>query len=550
MNSHPETKLANWLNDHDDLILKQFSTRRKREVPVVKDSELVEDYPVANTFIQFSAPRSTSLEKFLTKRQTQSCPGSRMVSVDEEEPVEHWPATRGPSLEEESNERPQVPSRVPSRMASVDEELPEPWPATRGPSLEEEARCQTSRMLPLDSKECIQFPAPQLASNMVMNVDELAWDPSQWNLEPTSSIVQGENDVFMNAGGMTMETEFVVEPISRLNPWQVNWEPFLQPVPVPDSQGEFVFSLEQMPAPGNSTGPTAQAGQSADSVCPTSQNLAKWDAMNEKLGERDPLLEKFLMKKSVCGKRSSTLSCDASDSTTASSLDGDAVRELLLPKGMFDDTPHNSERDSSPSRMEPEFLSAQCYTSSMQPCMVNDEASLTRPQCPDPLEVLRGMPGDNPEKDTAAILAPSHMQPFMVDDQACWTCVPDDNVDRDLSATLAINLTYSLGMWSIGSAKHATGDCKPCGFLWKKGCQKAQNCEFCHLCPADEVKKRKRDKIAARQREQEQAMWECGDDEQHESMEARPQGEPRAIEARSQGEPRVILPRVIPPLPK
>merc|ERR1719194_85974 len=81
------------------------------EVPRQKEIELLQEYPVANTFIQFSAPRSTSLEKFLAKRETQSCPGSRMVSVDEEESVTEWPATRGPSLEE----------KAPSRMASVDE---------------------------------------------------------------------------------------------------------------------------------------------------------------------------------------------------------------------------------------------------------------------------------------------------------------------------------------------------------------------------------------------------------------------------------------------
>merc|ERR1719333_1392821 len=84
--------------------------------PPEKNIKLQEKYPVANTFIQFSAPRSTSLEKFLAKRESQSCPASRMVSVDEEEAVAEWPATRGPSLEEEANEKPALPSR----MASVD----------------------------------------------------------------------------------------------------------------------------------------------------------------------------------------------------------------------------------------------------------------------------------------------------------------------------------------------------------------------------------------------------------------------------------------------
>jgi len=107
-------------------------------------------------------------------------------------------------------------------------------------------------------------------------------------------------------------------------------------------------------------------------------------------------------------------------------------------------------------------------------------------------------------------------QPQVFDDQVYLTTMPNDNGydfddTMDKSGTLKINLTYSLGMWSIGSSKHATGDCKPCGFLWKKGCHKAQNCQFCHLCGSDEVKKRKRDKITARRRD-EQFMWECGED--------------------------------------
>merc|ERR1719335_1182578 len=114
---------------------------RQDGVPIVREIELMKEYPVANTFIQFSAPRSTSLEKFLGKRQAQSCPASRMVSMetprmetlDETQAVTHWPATPGSSLEEEFNERPTVPSR----MASVDEEQTQ-WPATRGPSLDEE----------------------------------------------------------------------------------------------------------------------------------------------------------------------------------------------------------------------------------------------------------------------------------------------------------------------------------------------------------------------------------------------------------------------------
>ena len=35
---------------------------------------------------------------------------------------------------------------------------------------------------------------------------------------------------------------------------------------------------------------------------------------------------------------------------------------------------------------------------------------------------------------------------------------------------------------SIGSGKHATGDCKTCYFFVKSKCKKGTNCEFCHIC--------------------------------------------------------------------
>jgi len=63
-----------------------------------------------------------------------------------------------------------------------------------------------------------------------------------------------------------------------------------------------------------------------------------------------------------------------------------------------------------------------------------------------------------------------------------------------------ISLSSTLGLWSIGSAMHDMGTCKPCAFLWKdaSGCQNGANCKFCHMCPPGEVKKRKKQKIVMR----------------------------------------------------
>lgn len=48
-----------------------------------------------------------------------------------------------------------------------------------------------------------------------------------------------------------------------------------------------------------------------------------------------------------------------------------------------------------------------------------------------------------------------------------------------------------------GSALHTAGKCQPCGWFWKSGgCQRGQCCTFCHLCPEDEIKARKKSKHA------------------------------------------------------
>eukprot|EP00440_Ansanella_granifera_P067231 gb/GFBE01072915.1/.p1 GENE.gb/GFBE01072915.1/~~gb/GFBE01072915.1/.p1 ORF type:complete len:227 (+),score=28.95 gb/GFBE01072915.1/:1-681(+) len=50
---------------------------------------------------------------------------------------------------------------------------------------------------------------------------------------------------------------------------------------------------------------------------------------------------------------------------------------------------------------------------------------------------------------------------------------------------------------SVGSDLHGTGKCKPCAWVWKSaGCENGTDCAYCHLCPADELKNRKRAKLA------------------------------------------------------
>jgi len=51
---------------------------------------------------------------------------------------------------------------------------------------------------------------------------------------------------------------------------------------------------------------------------------------------------------------------------------------------------------------------------------------------------------------------------------------------------------------SRGSQFHGTGKCRPCAWFYKpQGCQSAQSCSYCHLCPEGELKSRKKLKVAA-----------------------------------------------------
>merc|ERR1712151_94240 len=56
----------------------------------------------------------------------------------------------------------------------------------------------------------------------------------------------------------------------------------------------------------------------------------------------------------------------------------------------------------------------------------------------------------------------------------------------------------SLELPSVGSGGHAAGRCKPCAFIYNKGCGNGIECEFCHLCPPGEKKRRHKEKLANR----------------------------------------------------
>merc|ERR1719469_1017110 len=46
---------------------------------------------------------------------------------------------------------------------------------------------------------------------------------------------------------------------------------------------------------------------------------------------------------------------------------------------------------------------------------------------------------------------------------------------------------------SIGSTFHAAGQCKPCGWFWKRGgCHNGRECRHCHLCPDGVLRSRRK----------------------------------------------------------
>jgi len=102
---------------------------------------------------------------------------------------------------------------------------------------------------------------------------------------------------------------------------------------------------------------------------------------------------------------------------------------------------------------------------------------------------------------------PSSSEPIMMDDLALvqvdgwnpWTI-------RGMTPDAAFRLATLKCPWneaaypyfefpSLGSVAHIEGRCKPCAFMYE-GCVNGVACQFCHLCPPGELKRRKRKKQA------------------------------------------------------
>uniref|UniRef100_A0A6U6VBL4 C3H1-type domain-containing protein n=1 Tax=Zooxanthella nutricula TaxID=1333877 RepID=A0A6U6VBL4_9DINO len=74
----------------------------------------------------------------------------------------------------------------------------------------------------------------------------------------------------------------------------------------------------------------------------------------------------------------------------------------------------------------------------------------------------------------------------------------DDKEDEPAQAKPAVVITpleVRSPEHSVGSKEHGAGECRPCAWFWRpQGCTNGFECRHCHMCPAGEVKARRKSK--------------------------------------------------------
>lgn len=76
-------------------------------------------------------------------------------------------------------------------------------------------------------------------------------------------------------------------------------------------------------------------------------------------------------------------------------------------------------------------------------------------------------------------------------------CSTADTLDAAATGAAAREgAAVAVDLPSAGSAMHASGECKPCAFIFTKGCSSGLECKFCHLCDPGERRRRQKEKRA------------------------------------------------------
>lgn len=85
---------------------------------------------------------------------------------------------------------------------------------------------------------------------------------------------------------------------------------------------------------------------------------------------------------------------------------------------------------------------------------------------------------------------------FENDSQAS-TSAADSNVGTPVEMNATLTAGLAIDVKARAEEIHRLGQCTPCNYYWYKvdGCRQGSACDFCHLCPKGEIKKRKKDKV-------------------------------------------------------
>jgi len=90
-------------------------------------------------------------------------------------------------------------------------------------------------------------------------------------------------------------------------------------------------------------------------------------------------------------------------------------------------------------------------------------------------------------------------QHLTADDEAGEDDVPD-------AAELKVDPSAERIQWSAGANRHFGLECRPCAWNWRpSGCQNGSACIFCHICPKEALRERRR-QTERRRKEERQAL--------------------------------------------
>jgi hypothetical protein len=116
---------------------------------------------------------------------------------------------------------------------------------------------------------------------------------------------------------------------------------------------------------------------------------------------------------------------------------------------------------------------------------------------------------DSSDSESLHELKRSASEPNLYKSQLCTT---RQSAESNFSAQSIASEAHA----SIGSVAHGTGTCRPCAWFWKaQGCENGSQCRHCHLCPQNEIKRRRYKKLAEKKKQKKDALSQDADASQN-----------------------------------